>query len=52
MTVKEALAHDWQVGEKLWEVYYKYNKDITTGKQEELSHWLFSLFSRKLHGPL
>ena len=32
MTVKEALAHDWQVGEKLWEVYYKYNKEITTGK--------------------
>ena len=32
MTVKEALAHDWQVGEKLWEVYYKFNKEITTGK--------------------
>jgi hypothetical protein len=32
MTVKEVLAHDWQVGEKLWEVYYKYNKEITTGK--------------------
>ena len=32
MTVKEVLAHDWRVGEKLWEVYYKYNKEITTGK--------------------
>jgi hypothetical protein len=32
MTVREVLAHDWQVGEKLWEVYYKYNKEITTGK--------------------
>lgn len=32
MTVKEALSHDWQIGEKIWEVYYKYNKDITTGK--------------------
>ena len=30
MTVKEALSHDWQIGEKIWEVYYKYNKDITT----------------------
>ena len=32
MTVREVLSHDWQVGEKLWEVYYKYNKEITTGK--------------------
>lgn len=30
MTVKEALNHDWQIGEKLWEVYYKFNNDITT----------------------
>ena len=30
MKVQEALDHDWQVGEKLWEVYYKYNSDITT----------------------
>lgn len=30
MTVKEALSHDWQIGEKIWEVYYKFNKDITT----------------------
>lgn len=30
MTVKEALEHNWQIGEKLWEVYYKFNKDITT----------------------
>lgn len=29
MTVKQALAHDWKEGEKLWEVYYKYNSDIT-----------------------
>ena len=32
MTVREVLSHDWQVGEKLWEVYYKYNKEITTGQ--------------------
>ena len=31
MTVKEALSHNWQIGEKLYEVYYKYNRDITTG---------------------
>ena len=30
MKVQEALDHDWQVGEKLWEVYYKYNSEITT----------------------
>lgn len=30
MTVKEVLAHDWQIGEKICEVYYKYNKEITT----------------------
>ena len=30
MTVKEALSHDWQIGEKLYEVYYKFNEDITT----------------------
>lgn len=29
MTVKEALSHDWQIGEKLYEVYYKFNEEIT-----------------------
>lgn len=29
MTPKQALEHDWKVGEKLWAVYYKYNSEIT-----------------------
>lgn len=28
MTVQEALDHDWQVGEKLWEVYYTYPRNL------------------------
>ena len=35
MTVKEALSHDWKEGEKLWEVYYKYNREITE------KNWMF-----------
>lgn len=38
MTVKEALSHNWQIGEKIWEVYYKYNEDITTGKGQFMTH--------------
>lgn len=28
MKPEEALNHNWQEGEKLWEVYYKYNSEI------------------------
>ena len=28
MKPEEALNHNWQEGEKLWEVYYKYNTEI------------------------
>ena len=29
MTTKEVFEHDWKEGEKVWLVYYKYNRDIT-----------------------
>lgn len=28
MTAKEALEHNWYVGEKIWIVYHKYNSEI------------------------
>lgn len=28
MTVKEAIEHDWKVGEKLWEVYFSLEENI------------------------
>ena len=30
MTVKEALQHDWAIGEKIWIVIHEYNSKITT----------------------
>ena len=30
MKVQEALEHNWEKGEKLWAVYHKHNKEITT----------------------
>lgn len=32
MTAKEALEHNWCVGEKIWIVYHKYNSEIN-------DHW-------------
>lgn len=32
MTPKEVLEHDWKVGEKIWVVCYKLNKEITRCK--------------------
>lgn len=28
MTAKEALEHNWYVGEKIWIVYHKYNSEV------------------------
>ncbi len=30
MKVQEALEHNWKKGEKLWAVYHKHNREITT----------------------
>lgn len=38
MKVQEALDHKWTKGEKLWEVYYKLNHDITTHNGSFCTH--------------